>query len=88
MRLKKLFRSFRDCKPEREKYCIEPKITFEVDTYSYIFSFLPTIVFVPWTYRYTGSAPLSITWLNMSICFGIWRRKDGVFSDSPGRYVK
>lgn len=78
MRLKNLIADLKKCKPNRKEYYIEPKVRFNVDEPS-LFLFLPTIVFVPWIYRYNGMACCEIAWLNLHIGIGIWRRKDGGF---------
>ena len=79
MKLKKLLKVLKDCKPNRKNYYIKPKITFEVDEHHYHFLLLPTISFVPWPYRYNRMACWEISWLNMHICIGEWRTKDNHF---------
>ena len=81
MKLKKFFKSLKECKPMRDEYYIEKKFVFEIDDSHYGFYILPTILFVPWICRYTGSCCIEIMWLNLHLCWGIWRRKDGRWHD-------
>lgn len=86
MKLKKLFKTLKDCKPDRNKYYIEPKIKFVVDEWHYEFFLLPTISVLPWPYRYNGRCCWEIAWLNMRICIGIWRSKDNHFDSEVKWY--
>ena len=79
MKLKKLFDVLKRCKPDRKDYYIEPKIFFEVDDSNFSFFLLPTVMFVPWPYRYKGMCCIEMMWLNLHIGIGIWKSKDGSF---------
>jgi hypothetical protein len=76
MKLKKMFDSLKNCKPHRNEYVIKWDINFDVDDYSYIFAFLPTIIWQPWTFRYPGASVISIMWLNFNIGIGEWKRRE------------
>jgi hypothetical protein len=69
----KLFDDLKRCKGNRKKYRIKPNIKFLVDTKNYYFSFLPTILWMPWIYRYTNSqGVIDIWWLHFHISIGKW----------------
>lgn len=76
MGFKKLYDSLKRCRSERKNYRIHPTVIFMVDTHDYLFSFLPTIHWMPWTYRYLGSTIIDITWLHLHIGIGEWVRKE------------
>lgn len=68
-----LFRKLKDCKPDRKKYWIKPIVGFAVDTRDYLFSFIPTVVWCPWIYRYPNTiGVVDIWWLHFHIYFGRW----------------
>ena len=79
MKLKKLFETLKQCRPNRKEYYIKPIVRFEVDDRHYHFVLIPTITTVPWPYRYNNMACWEIAWLNMRICIGQWKSKDGHF---------
>lgn len=76
MKLKKLFESLKRCKGHRKDYKIKWEVKFEVDDSNYIFSLLPTMVFVPWPYRYLRETIMDIMWLNCHITIGKWMSKE------------
>jgi hypothetical protein len=86
MKLKKLFKFLKRCRPDRKDYYIEPKVVFWVDDSNFSFFVLPTIVFVPWIYRYKGVCCCEIMWLNLHIGIGIWQSKDGSFDSKVKWY--
>lgn len=75
MKLKRMFETLLNCRPDRKKYYIEKKIKFEVDEHDYMFSFLPTVIWVPWPWRHNYSYVVEIWWLNFNIGIGVWREK-------------
>ena len=71
--MKKLFKDSRKYKEHRKDYRIKPTIKFIVDNNNCMFSFLPTIVWQPWIYRYPNMiGVIDIWWLNFHIIFGRW----------------
>ena len=68
----KLIKDLKNCKVHRKVYKIKPTIEFSVDTEDYCFSFLPTILWMPWVYRYPDSSVIDIWWLNFHILIGKW----------------
>lgn len=68
-----LFKNLKECKSDRKKYRIKPAIGFQADTRDYMFSFLPTVIWCPWIYRYSNSVGVvDIWWLHFHIWFGRW----------------
>jgi len=75
--MKKLFKDLKNCEGHRKEYKIKPCIVFKVDREDYYFSFLPTVLYMPWIYRYPNSiGVIDIWWLNFHICIGEWIRKE------------
>ena len=71
--MKKLFNDLKRLKSGRNQYRIKPYFKFEVDRRDYCFSFLPTVLWMPWIYRYPGSVGIvDIWWLNFHIFIGKW----------------
>ena len=71
--MRKLFKSLKDCRPDRKKYRIEPYIKFYVDTEHYYFSILPTALWCPWICRYNNSTGvIDIWWLHFHLLIGKW----------------
>lgn len=71
--MKRLIEGLKMCKNDRNKYRINPVFGFEVDRNNYLFSFLPTIIWCPWIYRYPNSVGVvDIWWLYFHIYFGKW----------------
>lgn len=71
----KLFKDLKSCKEHRKEYRIKPTIEFYVDKDHYLFSFLPTILWHPWVYRYPNSeGVIDIWWLHFHILIGKWER--------------
>ena len=71
----KLIEDFKMCKGHRKEYRIKPTIKFRADTENYHFSFLPTILYLPWIYRYPNSIGIiDIWWLHFHILIGTWER--------------
>ena len=69
----KLFDDLKECKGHRNEYRIKPIIKFKVDKENYYFSFLPTILWMPWIYRYPNIiGVIDIWWLNFHIAIGKW----------------
>ena len=75
MKLKKLFEDLKRTHYLRKDYYIQPKVSVAIDDRHFRFFLLPTITFVPFPYIWTGSCCLEIAWLNIHICFGVWRTK-------------
>lgn len=70
----KLFEDLKKCKDGRKEYKIEPTIRFFVDK-EYQFSFFPTVLWMPWVYRYLNyDGVIDIWWLNLHILIGTWKR--------------
>lgn len=45
----------------------------------YVFPFLPTIIWMPWRYRYHSIYVVDFYWLIFRIGFGVWeRRRDDI----------
>lgn len=71
----KLIEDLKNCKGHRKEYRIKPTFEFRVDTEDYYFSFLPTVLWMPWIYRYPNSVGLiDIWWLHFHILIGKWER--------------
>lgn len=71
----KLFNDLKRCKEYRKEYKIKPAIRLYVDKEYYDFSFLPTVLWMPWVYRYPDSdGVIDIWWLNFHILIGKWER--------------
>jgi len=69
----KLFEDLKKCKYMRKEYRIKPAIEFRIDKENYYFSFLPTILYMPWVYRYPNSAGVIDIWfLHFHILIGKW----------------
>ena len=76
MKLKKLFEDLKRCKHCRSEYRVKPHVEFYIDTYHYYFAFLPTILWLPWPYRYPDlNGIVDIWWFNMHILIGKWVAK-------------
>lgn len=60
-------------KKNYKNYKIKPKIKFCIDD-DYIFSFIPTITWQPWIYRYLDSGVIDIWWLHFHIIIGVWKK--------------
>lgn len=73
---KKLFKDLKSCKHMRGDYQIKPKIRFIIDTNKFRCFFLPTILAVPWVYRYPKSCVVEIMWLHFRICIGEFTHKE------------
>lgn len=70
-----LFKKLKEHKPNRKKYRIEPTIRFRVDTEHYLFSFLPTVLWMPWIYRFPHcGGVIEIWWLHFHVLIGNWDR--------------
>ena len=68
-----LFKDLKKCKKSRKKYRIKPCIRFYVDKEDYYFSFLPTILWMPWIYRrHPADGVIDIWWLHFHILIGRW----------------
>lgn len=72
----KLFKDYKDCKDYRKEYKVKPSIRFDIDKDHYYFSFLPTVIWMPWFYRHPGTdGIIDIWWLHFHILIGKWERK-------------
>lgn len=72
----KLLEDLKRCKGHRKKYRIKPTIRFEVDTTHYSFAFMPTILWLPWVYRYPNTDGIvDVWWLNFHILLGRWEER-------------
>jgi hypothetical protein len=70
--LKKLYKKHKTCKQYRNSRRIRPMFNITIDDSFYAFSFLPTIIWQPWMFRYNNSCIIDITWLNIHISIGKW----------------
>ena len=77
----RLFKKYKQYRPNRKNYHIEPRIRFGTDTTDYHMVLLPTITFSPWFARYIGESVICIQWLNMAIGFGVWKQKEESLHD-------
>ena len=69
----KLFEDLKKCKGRRRQYRIKPSIRFHVDREDYYFAFLPTILWMPWIYRYPNiDGVIDIWWLHFHVLIGKW----------------
>lgn len=69
----KLIDDLKRCKGRRKEHRIRPTIKFKVDREDYYFSFLPTILWQPWVYRYPDIiGVVDIWWLHYHILIGTW----------------
>ena len=69
----KLIKDLKNCKGYRREYRIKSTIKFIVDTEDYYFSFLPTVLWMPWVYRNPNSdGVIDIWWLHFHILIGKW----------------
>ena len=69
----KLIKDLKKCKDRRKAYRTKPFIEFRVDKEHYYFSFLPTVLYVPWVYRHPNSiGVIDIWWLHFHILIGKW----------------
>ena len=75
MKLKKLFKTIKDCKQYRKDHYIKWSVRWHIDEY-YYFSFLPTVVWEPWPYRMPGSCIIDIWWFNWHITIGTWKNRE------------
>ena len=77
MKLRKLFKRIKACREDGPSpFRIKWNIKFQTDDTDYIFSFLPTIIWMPGIYRYPGTCVIDITWLNLHLTIGTWVYKD------------
>ena len=82
LRLKDLRDDLRMCKHMRCNYRIEWSFKCGVNCSAKFFAFLPTILFVPWVYRYPNARGIiEIWWLHYRISFGKWIPKEGKSND-------
>ena len=73
MKLIKLFKDLKHLKPNRKNYRIKPTFRIKIDDHDYGFSFLPTVFWEPWIYRYPNlDGVVDIWWLNIHILIGTW----------------
>ena len=71
-----LFKTLRKLKPQRKDWYVKPAIKIEIDREYYVFHFLPTVVWMPWPYRYPDQFIVCISWFNLHIGFFKWIRKE------------
>ena len=69
----KLIKDLIRLKEYRKEYGIKPTIKLCID--NNIFSFIPTVVWQPWIYRYINCSVIDMWWLNFHISIGIWEYK-------------
>lgn len=74
-KLKVLYTDLKRCKGMRKEYSIKPTIKFEVNDADHFF-LIPTIMIMPWIYRFPNSSVVDILWLNCCICIGKWVPKE------------
>lgn len=73
----KLIENLNRCRYLRKEYRIKPTFRFYIDTRHYYFSFLPTVLWMPWIYRHpNGDGVVDIWWLNLHLLFGTWELKE------------
>lgn len=70
-----LLKKYIDLRSRRKGWRVEKRLRFEIDK-DYMFSFLPTVIWMPWMYRYPESSVIDIWWLNLHITFGTWKRNE------------
>lgn len=71
----KLFEDLERCKGYKNEYKLIPSLRFYRDTDDYYFSFLPTILWMPWIYRHPNSdGVIDIWWLHLHILIGKWEQ--------------
>ena len=71
----KLIEDFKMCRGNRKEYRVKPTIKFMADTRDYYFSIFPTILWMPWFYRYPNTTGvIDIWWLHFHILIGKWER--------------
>ena len=71
----KLFEDLERCKENRNKYRLIPSLRFYKDIDGYDFSFIPTVLWCPWIYRYPNSdGVIDIWWLHFHILIGKWEQ--------------
>lgn len=69
----KLIDDLKRCRYARKEYRIKPTIKLHIDTHKYYFAFIPTILWMPWVYRYLSiHGVVDIWWLNFHILIGKW----------------
>lgn len=59
----------------RADWRIKPYTKLIIDKDDYLFSFIPTIVWQPWRYRYSNTCVIDIHWLIFHLCFGLWEQR-------------
>lgn len=86
MKLKKMLKDLKRLKPNRKNYRIKWTFKVGVDNKDYVFSFLPTIIWMPWIYRMPGlDSVVEIWWLNMHITIGRFERAENKEEENIGR---
>ena len=71
----KLFEDLERCKEYKKEYKLIPSLRFHRDTDSYYFSFIPTVLWMPWIYRYPNlDGVIDIWWLHFHILIGKWEQ--------------
>ncbi len=58
----------------RKDYILKPKIAVETKLEDWIL--IPTIIYVPWKYRYRGGFAVAFVWLNFGIIYGEFVKKE------------
>lgn len=76
MKLKKLFKTVKDCKKYRKDHYIKWDVHCFVDDRDYCFSLIPTVLYEPWPFRYNGFCVIDIWWFNWHITIGTWKNKE------------
>ena len=71
--MKKLFNDLKKCRKNRNQYRIKPYFKIQIDRHDYFFSFLPTVLWMPWVYRHPNCVGVvDIWWFNLHILIGKW----------------
>lgn len=57
----------------RKDYQLKCRIKFGCEK-DFFFA-LPTVIYIPWKYRYIGVAAIELRWLFFYACYGDWQNK-------------
>lgn len=78
-----LIKKHREYRHLRVNWYIKWTVKFLKDKGSLqVYSFLPTITWIPWYQRHQGSTIFDCIWFNYHICIGEFRSKNGEFEPS------
>lgn len=59
----------------RNEWYIDPIVKAIIDKEDYLYALLPTIIWMPWRYRYPNTFIVEFHWLIFHIGFGLWKHK-------------